>query len=154
MARQCKMRRKVGSPRVLLTGFNSCIAASAALAEELQGRDITADDYDILLQLDRPSQHESLYLYLTQTLPCAPSVLDNCVYCPSDTEVASVVLLPCGHTSHAQCLMGELAHDVTVPCRKCNSVVFSGLRHRLPSEPIATTQGNQPNAWKQTLTSS
>eukprot|EP00698_Gefionella_okellyi_P001838 TRINITY_DN11679_c0_g1_i1.p1 TRINITY_DN11679_c0_g1~~TRINITY_DN11679_c0_g1_i1.p1 ORF type:complete len:516 (+),score=27.89 TRINITY_DN11679_c0_g1_i1:103-1548(+) len=73
----------------------------AEIAAVLQGRELTADDYDVLNQLDRMD----LSSYTASVLPVRPVCAGEapCVVCNQPHESGSLRLLLCGHTLHRDC---------------------------------------------------
>lgn len=113
----------------------------------LQHRDLTATDYDLLLRLDQHQHHGdtvSSVLIGSMTEVSAETVGSNPVrhgrcWCNGDPS-PSMLLLPCGHVTHGQCLREEVdtmaatdlssLADYRCPKEGCGKLVFGALRRR------------------------
>ena len=117
-------------------------AALAAVALDLQGRDLSSADYDLLLSLDNPASralHSHLVSSLPDVLVHAPSSSHSlCVFCEtpvlgsSAAAVANPKKLPCNRLCHAQCAESAVAHgELACPHCRCTDPCTSHRRHGL-----------------------
>lgn len=119
--------------------------AAAAQARQallaLQGRDLQAADYDLLLQLDgygATPPEVSLPEFLVQR--CLGEVAGRVACALCSREGGGMRALPCGHAAHASCLAGSVM--ASNACGQCGCAVFPGLvpRRRTPrAEPARAT---------------
>jgi E3 ubiquitin-protein ligase ZSWIM2 len=102
--------------------------ALAAVALDLQGRDLSAADYDMLLSLDNPASR-ALHSHLVSSLPDAPlhapaASHSLCVFCETPVHGSSAAAvsnpkkLPCNRLAHAQCAESAVAHG-ELSCPHC-----------------------------------
>jgi len=115
---------------------------------QMQTREISTSDYELLLRLDRGSKDMPAYEYLAwHGLPQAdPDPLSSCNICNLPlvaNQGDTLKLLPCGHSVHARCLLGELMYDISKPCGTCNEPIFPGL---LPSNLSLRVKRKKPKA--------
>lgn len=107
-----------------------CLGSSVDphLAEELQSRELTVDDYQTLLRLDELNQQQDLYAYLSSSLPppINPS-LGICHICSLSLSSGTVCMLPCYHQVHTSCVMDQLRQDVAIRCTMDGMPIFPGL---------------------------
>lgn len=97
------------------------------LLEELQHRDITPEDYDTLLELDKDVKRKTAGTSAIKALKKAPERATNaesqsvteCAICLGAFADDSVVALPCAHEFHQACVSSWLSeHANTCPiCR-------------------------------------
>lgn len=107
---------------------------------DIQTREITTDDYDLLMALDGRDRRVPPYEFLARRgLPSAArktySTGELCQVCEQPTSEpedgkrdAGTRVLPCGHEIHLRCLLGELLYDLTKCCKVCDQAMFAGLQ--------------------------
>ena len=109
------------------------------LVTALQSRDLTNDDYEILLNLDKPQPQGTLPLHIINSFPlikiCGPGDrkhvgLDGdggCGICMAKVGYGEIIRqIPCGHGFHQPCIDRWLLHQRTV-CPKCGLAAYSNL---------------------------
>jgi hypothetical protein len=118
----------------------------------LQQRDLTDEDYDLLLGLDRKSDGIPLQKVLLDSLPTPPSVLQtetetigkrlrsSCWCKNTSLDSLKIYLLPCGHHVHEQCISSLLddavsegswkLDDIHCGIPDCKVAVFRGISRR------------------------
>ena len=112
-------------------------SVSSNLVEELQNRELTTDDYNLLLELDRP-QHITLEDTIINALRCCKNA-DKC-WCGTDTNGDNAKALSCGHAVHVKCcteILNVVAQEgfwklEGVKCQHvdCGIPIFDGLARR------------------------
>ena len=133
---------------------------AAAITRELQNRDITPNDYELLRSLDEDSHgdgdresqrhtpNQSLTDYLSSALPMLPiSTITRCVSCGStnaegykqghdkkdgdgDGDGRFFRTLRCGHAMHGSCLRRELDANLHLQCRLDATPIFTALQKK------------------------
>jgi E3 ubiquitin-protein ligase ZSWIM2 len=105
-------------------------AALAAAALDLQSRDLSPSDYDLLLSLDNAASR-ALHSHLVSSLPDAPiqaaaESQNLCVFCETPVHRSSAAAavnpkkLPCNRLCHTQCVESAVAHgDLSCPHCRC-----------------------------------
>lgn len=118
----------------------------------LQQRELTDEDYDLLLGLDRKADGIPLQKVLLDSLPVPVSTLPNesetidkrlplsCWCKNSSLNSSKVYLLPCGHHVHEQCISSLLddavsegswkLDDIQCGFQNCKVAVFRGISRR------------------------
>ena len=115
-------------------------AALAAVALDLQGRDLSPADYDMLLSLDNPASR-ALHSHLVSSLPDAPphahaASHSLCVFCETAVHGSSAAAaanpkkLPCNRLCHVQCAESAVAHG-ELSCPHCR------FQHIFPIPPCS-----------------
>eukprot|EP00981_Chlorochromonas_danica_P010869 scaffold3491_cov160-Ochromonas_danica.AAC.5 len=119
----------------------------------LQHRDISVDDYTLLMQLEEKPEEESISSVLLAVMPeiskdtiCNGLVKYERCWC-GEEHSALMLSLPCGHLAHRMCLNEEVSvlatQDVSslasyrCPHSGCGKVVFGILRRRQPPRKAA-----------------
>lgn len=121
----------------------------------LQRRELSVEDYDLLLQLDQPVE-ETVCTTLLEALPelsleTIRQRLERFSLCSCGQEShPAMMLLPCGHVTHRHCLRDELrglaAQDLCTladhRCARegCGKLVFGGLQRRRKPPPAVTPE--------------
>lgn len=121
-----------------------------ALLSSLSSREITQNDYELLVQLDTSSSVSAsvtLYSNLATSLPqYQSSVVEDstslcCPLCSSklDSQTRSCRIYPhCNHIVHEECLCSYLMYDLNAKCSECDRHIFPGLSFP-PSVPMVDT---------------
>lgn len=94
-----------------------------AVINQLQNRDITEEDYDLLLQLDRPlDEHEGVAGHLLSSIPVeilrehSPLLSQNCGICLHSYQPFQCIRkLQCQHIFHRDCIDSWLSNHSTCP---------------------------------------
>lgn len=115
----------------------------AALARELQFRELNVNDYDMLLDLDRDHVPDISH-HLVDSLPKTQTNPQNAVcWCGvAQVDMKGLCRLPCGHSAHPKCVLSDLealsaeensSGDLgNYRCSHvdCGKLVFIGLNRR------------------------
>uniref|UniRef100_A0A7S3DDN7 Uncharacterized protein n=1 Tax=Palpitomonas bilix TaxID=652834 RepID=A0A7S3DDN7_9EUKA len=120
---------------------NQPTGVAESLLNELQGRELTSEDYDTLLQLDQP-QSRPLYDFLISHLPTSsnadamlaareggvrqPIELHSCCSCSHRIGDQPTRTLPCGHFMHEACLVSRFM-ERNYMCPRDSKPIFGGL---------------------------
>ena len=126
----------------------SSSSSSRLSLHQLQSRELTTADYDLLLQLDGQQRSLPLYAYLASSLPVytaltssgpdsagssSPSSPLGCALCSSAVSLSSSLAsagprqLPCGHVAHHHCVSSSAMYDILLCCSRCQQPLFPGL---------------------------
>ncbi|KAF0696288.1 Aste57867_12986 [Aphanomyces stellatus] len=132
---------------------------------ELEGRDLSTADYDMLLELDAAEKYplqDYLMSHLVAKLisaadtkawtPPRVDALTWCTLCQQSLRIpAPIRELPCEHTFHESCVLQHvMGQHYTCPNDACEHVLFPGLHHladkgvkKAAIAPTATPPGSQ-----------
>ena len=125
-------------------------SSPSSLWQQMQSRELTAADYDVLLQLDEQQRRQPVYAYLAASLPplppSSPSMPSTASSPPSPSTPSSESLacafcattlapsvravwrvLPCGHTAHHDCVSSSAMYETDLLCALCQRPAFPGL---------------------------
>mmetsp|Transcript_18627 Transcript_18627/g.61188 ORF Transcript_18627/g.61188 Transcript_18627/m.61188 type:complete len:616 (-) Transcript_18627:259-2106(-) len=107
------------------------------LMQQLQSRELTEDDYEVLLQLDSSSGLVSLHEHLVLSLPhpsrdqvaqAGERGSTSCVFCSHAINNGSELRrLTCSCLAHQLCLQSQLILDPSLCCPSCSLPLFPGL---------------------------
>ena len=103
----------------------------------LQNRELTANDYDLLLELDKPQSIAVDDIILSSLKNCMSS--PSC-WCDNSESNGDSKILPCGHIVHSKCCHLKLTEaldkghwmleDIRCPVESCCCQAFKGLSRR------------------------
>eukprot|EP00045_Choanoeca_perplexa_P002850 m.27020 g.27020 ORF g.27020 m.27020 type:complete len:282 (+) comp11741_c0_seq1:72-917(+) len=97
------------TPAVQAHALRDPVSQRQALLEQLQYRDITPEDYQLLLELDEEIQAKTVCKDVVSKLPrvqaCEDHTTEACAICMDLPEIkATLVVLPCEHVFHEACI--------------------------------------------------
>ncbi|KAJ3218082.1 E3 ubiquitin-protein ligase Zswim2 [Dinochytrium kinnereticum] len=106
------------------------------IANDLQNRDLDENDYELLLQLDKPSVQGSIPLHIVSTFPTTQlkrghSLLagggQRCTVCADTFKPMELARsIPCGHSFHQQCIDRWLIQQ-RATCPTCGTAAYLSL---------------------------
>ena len=112
------------APRKVKDSFSQ----HARFLQQLQMREISVLDYDLLLQLDQPV-NTKMHDYLVESLPILTNLDDPqpCCLCSNLERHPILRSLLCGHYAHTRCLAGAFVFDLEAVCPLDSKVILPGL---------------------------
>lgn len=116
-----------------------------ALIDQLQSRDLSAADYDLLLNLDTTSTQGSVPLHIVNSFPTErvgdlncklKKDVDECSCCGGRYKWGEVARrIPCGHRFHQSCIDRWLLQSRST-CPLCGVAAFSSIDAECGAESI------------------
>ncbi|OQR80768.1 hypothetical protein ACHHYP_17233 [Achlya hypogyna] len=128
---------------------------------DLEGRELSHADYDLLCELDAaekyPLQHYLMANLAGEKVPAVqakewtpetPDSVNWCSICAQGLRMSvDLHILPCSHTFHDSCLLQHvLAQKYQCPLEQCNYVLFPGLAADTTAKKCAKTDKPTPHS--------
>jgi E3 ubiquitin-protein ligase ZSWIM2 len=122
------------------------------LMAELQRRELSEADYELLLQLETHASTQSAPDYLAERVLQRGAMLPPaaaCAFCLEalDATVPMAGVLRCGHAAHLQCVAHRLREDMSAACSACKEAAKRAQTSEAPSggdSPRASPSSSPP----------